>query len=174
MRDLLPRARRLALWVDLSFPAAVIRRDQEMLTTVSGQLGFEPKFFEVKSGADLPVAFDQMDAFKADGLVMIGGPVWAKNRLSIIGLERSHRLPTIHPWRLDPADGALMSYGADMEGQLRSAADLVDKILRGAIPAELPVEQATRFKLVINLKTARELGLEIPRPLLSAVDELIE
>ena len=174
MRDLLPQGRRLAFLEDANFRAALLRKGEERLTAVSSKVGFEPKFFEVKSGEDLPAAFDQIEAFKADGLVTGGGPVWAKNRLSIIGLSRSHRLPTIHLWRIDPADGALMSYGSDMEGQFRSAADQVDKILRGANPADLPVEQATRFKLVINLKTAREIGLKIPPLLLNVADELIE
>jgi putative ABC transport system substrate-binding protein len=174
MRDLLPHGRRLAFFGDAAFPPAVKRRYLEGMTAAANKQGFEPKFFEVTSGEELPAAFDQMDEFKADGLIMIGGPVWSKNRLSIIGLTRSHRLPTIHLWRLDPADGALMSYGSDMEGQLRSAAGQVDKILRGEKPADLPVEQATRFKFVINLKTARELKLEIPPLLLNYADELIE
>ena len=79
----------------------------------------------------------------------------------------------MHLCRVDPADGGLISYGSDMEGIFRSAARYVDKILRGANPADLPVEQATRCKLVINLKTAREMGLEVP-PLLLSTDELIE
>jgi putative tryptophan/tyrosine transport system substrate-binding protein len=115
-----------------------------------------------------------MDEFKADGLIMVGGPVWAKNRLSIIELARTHHLPAIYLWRLDPADGGLMSYGSDMEEQFRHAANYVDKILRGEKPADLPVEQATTFKFVINLKTARELGVEIPPLLLSFATELIE
>jgi ABC-type uncharacterized transport system substrate-binding protein len=174
MRDLLPQGRRLAFLVDLSFPPEVNQYYREHMTAVSKRLGFEPKFFEAKSGEDLRSVFDQMAEFKVEGYVGIGGPVWGKNRLSIIELARTYRIPTISLWRLDPADGGLMSYGSDMEGQFRGAADQVDKILRGANPADLPVEQAVRFKLVINLKTARELGLEIPPLLLQSADELIE
>jgi putative ABC transport system substrate-binding protein len=174
MRELLPQGHRLAFYVDASFGPAINRDLREKMTAAANEQGLEPKFFEVRSGEELPAAFDQMDEFKADGLIMIGGPVWAKNRLSIIGLTRSHRLPTIYPWRLDPADGGLMSYGSDMEGQFRRAANHVDKILRGANPADLPVEQATTFKFVINLRTARELGVEVPPLLLSFATELIE
>jgi putative tryptophan/tyrosine transport system substrate-binding protein len=174
IRDLLPQARRVAFLVDSSFGPALVRRYREGMTFTSEQLGFEPKFFDVEASEELPSVFDRMGEFKADALFVNGGPFWGKNRLSIIALTRSHRLPAIHLWRLDPADGGLMSYGADVEAQMRGAAHHVDKIFHGAIAADLPVEQATRFKLVINLKTAREMGVEIPTLLLNAADEVIE
>ena len=174
LRDLLPNARRVAFLVDPSFGPTVIRRATEKLSAVAEQLRFEPKFIEAKSGEELPSAFDQMDEFRAEALVVNGGVVWGKARLTIIELARSHRIPAIYLWRVDVADGGLMSYGADMEAQYRQAAMYVDKILHGASPADLPVEQATRFKLVINVRTARELGIQIPWILLTNADELIE
>jgi putative ABC transport system substrate-binding protein len=96
------------------------------------------------------------------------------NRQHIAALAVSHRLPTIHPFRLFAADGCLMSYGTDNLDLYRRAGLYVDRILNGANVAELPVQNPTKYALVINLKTAKALGLEIPATLLARADEVIE
>ena len=96
------------------------------------------------------------------------------NRIRINTLALSARLPTMHPFREFLAAGGFMSYGAQVADLFRRAGDFVDKILKGAKPAELPVEQPTKFELVINLTTAKALGLTIPPSLLATADEVIE
>jgi ABC-type uncharacterized transport system substrate-binding protein len=111
---------------------------------------------------------------RADALVVLGGPLAFTQRSRIAELAASHKLPAIYYERELAAAGGLMSYGADLKDTNRRAASYVDKILKGAKPADLPVEQPTKFELVINLKTARELGLTIPSPMLALADEVIE
>ena len=100
--------------------------------------------------------------------------MFATARFQIVGLAAKHRLPTMYVFREDVEAGGLMSYGPNIPDQLRRAATYVDKILKGAKPADLPVEQPTKFELVINLKTAKALGLTIPPSLLLRADQVIQ
>jgi putative ABC transport system substrate-binding protein len=108
------------------------------------------------------------------GLVIAGIPLAVNNRDLIISLAVRHRLPAVYPFRFFVIDGGLISYGADPINQNRQAADYVDRILKGEKPADLPVQSATKFELVINLKTATALGLTVPPSLFSRADEIIE
>jgi len=108
------------------------------------------------------------------GLIAIGGPLAADNRDLIISLAARHRLPAVYSFRFFVTDGGLISYGPDTVDPSRQAAGYVDRILRGEKPADLPVQSATKYELVINLKTAKALGLTVPPSLLSRADEILE
>jgi len=108
------------------------------------------------------------------GLISAATPLTINNRALIISLAARYRLPAVYPFRFLVADGGLISYGADTVDPFRQAAGYVDRILKGEKPADLPVQSATKFELVINLKTAKSLGLTVPSSLLSRADEIIE
>jgi putative tryptophan/tyrosine transport system substrate-binding protein len=108
------------------------------------------------------------------GLIVLPGALVAAHRTEIIALAAQHRLPAIYPYRYYVASGGLVSYGVDTVDQYRRAASYLDRILRGTNPAELPVQASTKYELVINLKTAKALGLEVPPTLLARADEVIE
>jgi putative ABC transport system substrate-binding protein len=127
-----------------------------------------------RTGSDLETAFPAMARDHAQAVLVLGfGPYMAARR-RIAELALKHRLPTFFSWREHVEAGGLMSYGPDISDLLRRAATYVDKILRGAKPADLPVEQAAKFELVINMKTAKALGLTIPQTLLLRADQVIE
>ena len=107
-------------------------------------------------------------------MIVVPEPGINSQRKLIIELAARHQLPAIHGLRAATADGALMSYGVDLPDLFRRAADYVDRILRGAKPADLPVQQPTKFELVINARTAKALGLTIPPSVLARADEIIE
>jgi len=108
------------------------------------------------------------------GLITVGSPLIVNNRALIISLAARHRLPAVYPFRSFVDAGGLISYGPDPVDQFRQAAGYVDRILKGEEPAELPVQSATKFELVINLKTAKALGITVPPALLARAEEMIE
>jgi putative ABC transport system substrate-binding protein len=108
------------------------------------------------------------------GLVVLPDPTTSNLRGSIVALATRHRLPAIYPFRYFAADGGLMSYGIDTTDPFRRAASYVDLILKGAKPADLPIQAPTKYELVLNLKTAKALGLDVPDKLLALADEVIE
>ena len=130
---------------------------------------------EVRSFSDLEPALRAMVEQGAGALIYVPGPLFISERsLQIADLLVKSRLPSMFPRKQFVEAGCLMSYGPDQPGTVRRAAAYVDKILKGARPADIPVEQPTKFELVINLKTANALGLTIPRTLLALADEVIE
>jgi len=108
------------------------------------------------------------------GVIVLPSPLTEGNRKLVIALAARHRLPAAYAFRHFVTDGGLMSYGVDLADQYRQAASYVDRILRGEKPAELPVQQPTKFELAINLKTAKALGIDVPPTLLARADEVIE
>jgi putative tryptophan/tyrosine transport system substrate-binding protein len=122
---------------------------------------------------EIEVVIDSF-AHDCDGLIVLPSPVVAVHRNSIISQANQHRLATVYPYRLYAANGGLLSYGSSVVEMFRQAAAQADKILRGARVADLPVQMASKFELVINLKTARTLGLTVPPALLARADEVIE
>ena len=171
LREVVPRLRRLAIIVDVGFPQAAL----ELAEVQAGArtLGIELAPLEVRRAEDIAPAFEALKP-EADALYVVGAPLLDSNRPRIIEPALRARLPTIFSNRYAVRAGALMSYGADFSDLFRRSADLVDKILRGAKPSDIPVEQPTKFELVINLKTARALGLTVPETLLARADEVIE
>ena len=115
-----------------------------------------------------------MTTGRAGALTVLVSPMFFGERRRLVDLAAKTRLPTVFPWREYVDAGGLMAYGADLADLFRRAATYVDKILKGAKPTELPVEQPTKYELVINLKTARTLGLTIPPSLLRRADQIIE
>jgi putative ABC transport system substrate-binding protein len=137
------------------------------------RLGLDVVRSEVRKTADFAPAFDAMKG-RVEAVYVCSDPLITTNRLSINTLALGVRLPTMHGFREFAEAGGLMSYGPNFPDLFRRAAEYVDKILRGADPADLPVEQPTKFDLVVNLTTAKALGLTIPEPFLLRANEVIE
>jgi putative tryptophan/tyrosine transport system substrate-binding protein len=137
-------------------------------------LGVRLQFVEARGPADLDRAFSEIIKARADALTVLGTPMFFNERRRLVDLTAKNRLPALYPIREFVDAGGLTSYGANFADLYRRAAAYVDKIFKGAKPADLPVEQPTKFELVINLKTAKALGLTIPPSLLGRADEVIE
>jgi ABC-type uncharacterized transport system substrate-binding protein len=137
-------------------------------------LGVRVQFVEARGPADIDRAFSDMTKARAGALTVLTGAMFFGERRRLVDLAAKNRLPAVYPWREAVGAGGLMSYGADLADLFRRAATYVDRILKGAKPGDLPVEQATKFDLVINLKTATALGLTIPPSLLQRADQVIE
>jgi ABC-type uncharacterized transport system substrate-binding protein len=129
---------------------------------------------EIYGSTDLGKGFATASERRAGALFVLGDPLLFSFRVEIANLAATHRLPSMSPYREAAEAGGLMAYGANLADQLRRAATFVDKILKGTKPADLPIEQPTKFDLVINLKTAKALGLTIPPSLLQRADQVIE
>ena len=144
------------------------------LRRIAPSLGVQLNIVEVDESKGYEAAFESMVRAGVEALVVPSSPKLFQDRKSIIPLAAKHRIPTIYEWTVSAADGGLMAYGPTLAEMDRQSAKLVDKILKGAKPGDLPIEQPTRFELVINLKTAKALGLTIPQSLLQRADELIQ
>jgi ABC-type uncharacterized transport system substrate-binding protein len=138
------------------------------------RLGATPQFLEVRDLEDIQRAFDALIKGRADALIALPHPVTFAHRRRIVDIAAKNKLPGMYPWAEFAEAGGLMAYAASRPDMFRRSATYVDKILKGAKPADLPVEQPTKFELVINLKTAKALGLTIPQSLLMRSDEIIQ
>ena len=153
------------------------RADKDVLKEAEAAaraLGVRLQFVEARGPEDFDRAFSEMTKARASALTVLPGSMFVNERRRLVDLAAKNRLPAVYPWREGVADGGLMSYGPDLADLFRRAATYVDKILKGAKSADLPVEQPTKFELVINLKTAKALGLTIPQSLLRRADEIIQ
>jgi putative tryptophan/tyrosine transport system substrate-binding protein len=171
LREVLPTLRRLAVMTNVDFPEAVL--EMREVQAVSKTLGLDVGAFEIRRAADISPAFAAIRG-KADALYVTADTLVNTNRVRINTLALGARLPTMHGFRDMVEAGGLMSYGADYSDLFRRAGDYVDKILRGAKPADIPVEQPTKFDLVVNLITAEALDLTVPPSLLARADKVIE
>jgi putative tryptophan/tyrosine transport system substrate-binding protein len=171
LREVVPDLRRLAIMTNVGNPASVLEMGEAQ--AAARKLGLEVTTSEIRRAKDIAPAFKALRE-RADALYLSPDPLMNTNRTGINILAVGARLPTMHGLREYVEAGGLMSYGPNLPDQFRRVADIVDKLLRGAKPGDIPVEQPTRFDLVINLTTANALGLEIPAALLARADEVIE
>jgi putative ABC transport system substrate-binding protein len=171
LREVVPKLARLAVMANSGAPGAMIEM-REVVTTAR-TLGLEATPIEVRQADEVFPAIESLKG-RADALYVATDPLIFSNRVRINALAQAQRLPTIFGGREYPEAGALMSYGPNWAELFRHAAEQVDKILRGTKPADIPVEQPTKFDLILNLKTAKAIGLELPPSLLARADEVIE
>lgn len=171
LKELLAKPARIAvLWNPGNLQGRVQR--QEIESAAQAQ-GVAVRFVEARRPEDLEGAFALIRQERLDALLVCADPMFTSEYRRVVALARSSRLPAMHPFRSDAEAGGLASYGTDLFAVYRNAAIYVDKILAGARPGDLPVQQPTRFELVINLNTAQELGLTIPLPMMMRADQLI-
>ena len=171
LREVVPGLRRLAILGNVDGPAVLL--DMREVQTTARPLGLEVVTSEIRRGEDIAPAFETLKG-RADALYVCIDPLVHSHRIRINTLALAARLPTMHGSREAVEAAGLMSYGPNQPDLYRRAADYVDKILRGAKPGDLPVEQPRKFDLVINLTTAKALGLTIPESLLLLADEVVE
>ena len=171
LREVVPGLGRLAILANVGNPNAVLEMGEAQ--TAARTLGLEVITSEIRRGEDIVPAFEALNG-RAEALYVVLDPLVNTHRIRINTLAMAARLPTVHGSREGVEAGGLMSYGPNLSNQFRRAADYVDKILRGTKPGNIPVEQPTKFDLVINLTTAKALGLEVPPSLLARADEVIE
>jgi putative ABC transport system substrate-binding protein len=172
LREAAPRITRVAvLWTsdNPGHPPAL-----KQMEVAARALGLKILPLEAREPAALEGAFAAMTRERADGLVVMGDSLFLRERERVAALTAKQRLPALFAWRQGAEAGGLIAYGEDRSYAPRRAAFYVDKILKGTRPGDLPVEQPTKFELVINLKTARALGLTIPQSLLLRADRVID
>jgi len=171
LREVLPKLGRLAILANIGNAAAALEMSE--VRDSARNLGLDITTLEVRRAEEIAPAFEALGG-RAEALIVCGDPLVTNNRVRIITLALGARLPTMHGSREHVEAGGLMSYGPNFPDLFRRSADYVDKILRGAKPSELPVEQPTRIDLAVNLITAKVLGLTIPQTVLARADEVIE
>jgi putative tryptophan/tyrosine transport system substrate-binding protein len=172
LKDLLPTLARVAVLWDPTNPYSALALDQTQQT--AQRMGVQIYPVRVHEAEDFDSAFATLARERPDALIVHGYIVLVQHRTRIVDFVAQHRLPTIYSLRDFVEAGGLMAYGVHLPEVYRRAAAHVDKVLKGTKPADIPVEQPTRFELIINLKTARELGLTMPPTLLALVDEVIQ
>lgn len=176
LKELVPRAQRLASLINPANP--IYRTNAQELAQlrerVSRQLKISLVQVEARSAAEVPTAFEAAVRAKADGLIVTAGALFMAERDIIVKLAARHKLPAMYFRREFVEASGLISYGANFAGVYRRVADYVDKILRGAKPADLPIEQPAVFELVVNVRTAKALGITPPPSLLLRADQVIE
>jgi putative tryptophan/tyrosine transport system substrate-binding protein len=174
VKQLAPHASRIAVLWDPVGLAEGTRRNMRSQAEAAGRtLGVQLQYVEVRGAADLEQGFASMAEARVEALVISPTPVLFEARNAIVAHAARSRLPTIYAWRDAVDAGGLASYAANFPEMYRRAASYVDKILKGARPADLPIEQPRQFELVVNLKTAKALGLSVPDSLLQRADEVL-
>src|SRR5262245_6374404 len=171
LREIVPGLRRLAIMTNLGNPASALETGE--VQTAARALGIEATTVEITRAEDITSAFEAIEG-RADAIYIPTEPLVLTNRLRINTMALGARLPTIYSGRDYVESAGLMSYGPNRPDLFRRAGDIADKILRGAKPGDIPAEQPTKFDLVINLTTAKALGLKIPESFLLRADEAIE
>jgi putative ABC transport system substrate-binding protein len=175
LKQVVPGVTRVAvLWQPGAVPERTEKDMQKEADVAARALGVRLQFVEARGSADFDRAFSDMTRARAGALTVWGNQLFFTERSRLVDLAAKHRLPAVYAIKEAVHAGGLMSYGTDIADMFRRQATYVDKILKGAKPADLPIEQPTKFELVINLKTAKALGLTIPQSLLQRADEIIQ
>ena len=170
LREAMPRAHRVGLAWD-----AASREQADSAAEAARMLGFEPRLIEVTgSPPDYSAAFHQMRDAPGEPVVIPASPIFLRDRTAVAQVLSAQRIPSISAFRENAETGVLMSYGIDLVGVFGDIANYVDRIARGAIPAEMPIEQSTRFYMTVNLKTATLLGLTLPVAFTARANEVFE
>jgi putative ABC transport system substrate-binding protein len=172
LRELVPAATRISYLADACLPRSVARA--AAVEALARPLGLRVAARPVSEARELDGVFAAIAADHDQGILVEGGAVMGENRSRVLALAAQYQLPAVYERREIVEGGGLFSYGQVQQESFERAAALVDKILKGAKPADLPVEQPTRFELVVNFKTANALGLTIPPSILARADEVIE
>ena len=171
IREMLPRAERITVLTNRANPAtAPVLRATE---AAARKMRMRLRVLDIRQPADLGPAFETMQRERTDALILAADPMLFTERPTIVQLAARHRVPAVYEHRQFPESGGLLSYGPLFQERFQRMAFYVDRILRGARPGELPIEQPTTFELVINLKAASALGLTLPQSLLGRADEVI-
>ena len=173
LRELVPGASTIALLVNPGNPMHRLAIAEDLPQTTR-KLGVALPTVEATTAEELDIAFASAAAQRADAIIVFGDPLTVSNAPRVTALAAKHRLPAIYLFRLFATNGGLISYGSDLADLFLRAGGYVDKILKGTKPSDLPVEQPTKFELVINMKTAKALGLTVPPLLLARANEVIE
>jgi putative ABC transport system substrate-binding protein len=171
LKETLPKLRLAAVLWNPTNPAQSLGITN--LKTASQSTGVQLQLLEARGPDELAGAFAAMAKQRVEAVVVVADALFVTHRARLADLEAKYRLPSMHSLRANAEAGGLMSYGPDLVAVWRRAAVFVDRILRGAKPADLPVEQPTKYELVINFKTAKALGLTIPPSVLARADEVI-
>jgi putative ABC transport system substrate-binding protein len=172
LRELVPQISRVLVLSHLSDPIAAPQ--VKALEETARSLGIKLQIRDIRAAGDLAVAFDAGVQERAEGVMATGESIFVVNRARLLELAARHRLPGVYHHKAIAEAGGLMAYQPVITVMHRRAATYVDKLLKGAKPADLPIEQPTKFEFVLNLKTAKALGLTVPPTLLARVDEVIE
>jgi putative tryptophan/tyrosine transport system substrate-binding protein len=173
LHELVPTARVIALLVDPTDPA-IFEKTTQSVQAAARSLGLELLVLNVSTERDLDAVFANLTQLRADGLVISGGQFFNSRNKQIAARALQHTVPTIFPYRDFAAAGGLMSYGASIIDAYRLAGIYTGRVLNGEKPADLPVQQATKIELIINLETAKALGITVPLSLSGRADEVIE
>jgi len=174
LKEAVPKLARVAVLYDPALARVVVLEMKELLPVAARGLGLTLQSWEVRAADDFEKVFAALSKQRPDGLYVSGSPLMINNQKRIVGFALKRRLPSVYGSREAVDAGGLMSYGADLADSYRRVAYYVDRILKGARPADLPVEQPTKFELVINLKTAEQIGLTIPPEVLARASKLIK
>jgi len=172
LREIAPELKRVAVLRDPAIATGI--GQLAVIQAAAPSFGVEVRPVGVRDADEIERAVTAFARSSNGGLIVTGSPLTALHRKLIIALVARHRLPTVYPFRYYPTSGGLISYGPDTTDPFRRAAGYVDRILKGEKPSDLPVQAPTKYELVINLKTAKALGLEVPPTLLARADEVIE
>jgi putative ABC transport system substrate-binding protein len=172
LKEIAPHVVRAAVLRDPTFAGAAA--EYGAIQTVAPSFGVQIRPVGVRDAAEIERTIELFARDPHGGLIVLPGPLASVNRDAIIASARRHAFPTVYPYRYFTIRGGLISYGFDNLDLYRRAAEYVDRILKGAKPANLPVQAPTKYELVINLKTAKTLGIEVPPTLLARADEVIE